>query len=42
MAEQVLHDTERKAVDRTRTGEHGGSIGLVLLIMALRAAVYAF
>jgi two-component system cell cycle sensor histidine kinase/response regulator CckA len=33
MAEQALHeDTGRRAVDRTRTGEHGGSIGLVLLI----------
>ena len=33
MAEQALHEEPgRRAVDRTRTGEHGGSIGLVLLI----------
>jgi two-component system cell cycle sensor histidine kinase/response regulator CckA len=33
MAEQALQgDTGRRAVDRTRAGEHGGSIGLVLLI----------
>jgi two-component system cell cycle sensor histidine kinase/response regulator CckA len=32
MAQQMTGDTPRAAVDRTRTGQHGGSIGLVLLI----------
>src|SRR6478672_3857367 len=32
MAQQDVTDIGRPAVDRTRTGQHGGSIGLVLLI----------